>query len=155
MVEFVSANPTGPLHLGHARQAALGDALSKLLAAQGWQVTRGSTKRCRRADRGLALSVQARARTEAKPSSFRPDTAATASSRSPVITSNGSKSARDGTGTAAATHDLEAIRTSRWPPPASRCQFRGSAPRSTATSRVFAVFRRQVESTVDAIVRSG
>jgi arginyl-tRNA synthetase len=40
MVEFVSANPTGPLHVGHARQAALGDALANLLAAQGWQVTR-------------------------------------------------------------------------------------------------------------------
>ncbi len=40
MIEFVSANPTGPLHLGHARQAALGDALAKLLATQGWQVTR-------------------------------------------------------------------------------------------------------------------
>jgi arginyl-tRNA synthetase len=40
MVEFVSANPTGPLHLGHARQAALGDALANVLAAQGWQVTR-------------------------------------------------------------------------------------------------------------------
>jgi arginyl-tRNA synthetase len=40
MVEFVSANPTGPLHLGHARQAALGDALSSLLATQGWAVTR-------------------------------------------------------------------------------------------------------------------
>ena len=40
MVEFVSANPTGPLHVGHARQAALGDALCSLLATQGWQVTR-------------------------------------------------------------------------------------------------------------------
>ena len=40
LVEFVSANPTGPLHLGHARQAALGDALCNLLATQGWQVTR-------------------------------------------------------------------------------------------------------------------
>ena len=40
MVEFVSANPTGPLHLGHARQAALGDALCQLLATQGWQVVR-------------------------------------------------------------------------------------------------------------------
>ena len=38
MIEFVSANPTGPLHLGHARQAALGDALANLLTAQGWQV---------------------------------------------------------------------------------------------------------------------
>jgi arginyl-tRNA synthetase len=40
MVEFVSANPTGPLHLGHARQAALGDALCNLFATQGWDVTR-------------------------------------------------------------------------------------------------------------------
>ncbi len=40
MVEFVSANPTGPLHVGHARQAALGDALCSLFATQGWTVTR-------------------------------------------------------------------------------------------------------------------
>ncbi|MDE2047297.1 MAG: arginine--tRNA ligase [Betaproteobacteria bacterium] len=40
MVEFVSANPTGPLHLGHARQAALGDAIAALLATQGHAVTR-------------------------------------------------------------------------------------------------------------------
>ena len=40
LVEFVSANPTGPLHLGHARQAALGDALCSLFASQGWSVTR-------------------------------------------------------------------------------------------------------------------
>jgi arginyl-tRNA synthetase len=40
MVEFVSANPTGPLHVGHARQAALGDAMCSLFATQGWQVTR-------------------------------------------------------------------------------------------------------------------
>jgi arginyl-tRNA synthetase len=40
MVEFVSANPTGPLHLGHARQAALGDAICKLYATQGWDVHR-------------------------------------------------------------------------------------------------------------------
>jgi arginyl-tRNA synthetase len=63
MVEFVSANPTGPLHLGHARQAAIGDALASLLAAQGWQVSREFYYN----DAGvqianLALSVQARAR---------------------------------------------------------------------------------------------
>ena len=63
MVEFVSANPTGPLHLGHARQAALGDALANLLTAQGWQVAREYYYN----DAGvqianLALSVQARAR---------------------------------------------------------------------------------------------
>ncbi len=40
MVEFVSANPTGPLHVGHGRQAALGDAISTLLEWQGWQVLR-------------------------------------------------------------------------------------------------------------------
>lgn len=40
MVEFVSANPTGPLHLGHARQAALGDSICSLFATQGWDVTR-------------------------------------------------------------------------------------------------------------------
>ncbi|QTD45844.1 arginine--tRNA ligase [Ottowia testudinis] len=40
LVEFVSANPTGPLHVGHGRQAALGDAICKLFATQGWQVHR-------------------------------------------------------------------------------------------------------------------
>ncbi|MDM7951257.1 arginine--tRNA ligase [Hydrogenophaga sp.] len=40
MVEFVSANPTGPLHVGHGRQAALGDAICNLYATQGWQVHR-------------------------------------------------------------------------------------------------------------------
>ncbi len=40
MVEFVSANPTGPLHIGHARQGALGDAMCRLFATQGWAVHR-------------------------------------------------------------------------------------------------------------------
>ena len=40
LVEFVSANPTGPLHVGHGRQAALGDAICKLFTTQGWQVYR-------------------------------------------------------------------------------------------------------------------
>ena len=40
MVEFVSANPTGPLHLGHGRQAALGDAIASLLEWTGWSVSR-------------------------------------------------------------------------------------------------------------------
>ena len=40
MVEFVSANPTGPLHLGHGRQAALGDAIAALLEWTGWKVHR-------------------------------------------------------------------------------------------------------------------
>ena len=40
MVEFVSANPTGPLHVGHGRQGALGDAICNLYATQGWDVHR-------------------------------------------------------------------------------------------------------------------
>jgi arginyl-tRNA synthetase len=61
MVEFVSANPTGPLHVGHGRQAALGDTISALLEWQGWSVTREFYYN----DAGnqianLALSVQAR-----------------------------------------------------------------------------------------------
>ena len=39
-VEFVSANPTGPMHVGHVRGAVVGDALSRLLAFAGWKVTR-------------------------------------------------------------------------------------------------------------------
>ena len=39
-IEFVSANPTGPLHVGHGRGAAYGDSLSSLLAFAGWDVTR-------------------------------------------------------------------------------------------------------------------
>jgi arginyl-tRNA synthetase len=63
MVEFVSANPTGPLHVGHGRQAALGDALASLLQTQGYEVSREFYYN----DAGvqiqnLALSVQARAR---------------------------------------------------------------------------------------------
>jgi arginyl-tRNA synthetase len=62
-VEFVSANPTGPLHVGHGRQAALGDAIAALLEAQGDAVTREFYYN----DAGvqiekLALSVQARAK---------------------------------------------------------------------------------------------
>lgn len=63
LVEFVSANPTGPLHVGHGRQAALGDVLSSLLQTQGLQVHREFYYN----DAGvqiqnLAISVQARAK---------------------------------------------------------------------------------------------
>lgn len=63
MLEFVSANPTGPLHVGHGRQGALGDALSSLFASQGYAVTREFYYN----DAGvqidnLARSVQARAK---------------------------------------------------------------------------------------------
>ena len=62
-VEFVSANPTGPLHVGHGRQAALGDAIAALLEWTGWDVSREYYYN----DAGvqiqnLGLSVQARAR---------------------------------------------------------------------------------------------
>ena len=63
VVEFVSANPTGPLHVGHGRQAALGDALSSLLEAQGFAVTREYYYNDAGAQiQNLARSVQARAR---------------------------------------------------------------------------------------------
>ncbi len=63
LVEFVSANPTGPLHVGHARQAALGDAICHLFETQGCEVTREFYYN----DAGvqiatLAASVQARIR---------------------------------------------------------------------------------------------
>jgi arginyl-tRNA synthetase len=62
-VEFVSANPTGPLHVGHGRAAAIGDCISRLLDATGWNVKREFYYN----DAGvqianLAISVQARAR---------------------------------------------------------------------------------------------
>ena len=61
-VEFVSANPTGPLHVGHGRQAALGDALAALLESQGHAVTREFYYNDAGAQiQNLALSVQARA----------------------------------------------------------------------------------------------
>ena len=61
-VEFVSANPTGPLHVGHGRQAALGDALAALLESQGHVVTREFYYNDAGAQiQNLALSVQARA----------------------------------------------------------------------------------------------
>jgi len=60
-VEFVSANPTGPLHIGHGRGAAIGDVICRLLEATGWSVTREFYYN----DAGqqitnLALSVQSR-----------------------------------------------------------------------------------------------
>lgn len=63
MVEFVSANPTGPLHVGHGRQGAIGDALSNLFAAHGWNVHREFYYNdAGNQIRNLMLSVQARAK---------------------------------------------------------------------------------------------
>ena len=39
-VEYVSANPTGPMHVGHCRGAVVGDALANLLGKAGWEVTK-------------------------------------------------------------------------------------------------------------------
>jgi len=68
LIEFVSANPTGPMHVGHARNAAYGDALARMLAMQGHDVERefyvndaGSQVR------KLGVSIQALARGEAVP----------------------------------------------------------------------------------------
>ncbi|MDI3259123.1 MAG: arginine--tRNA ligase [Sinobacteraceae bacterium] len=62
-VEFVSANPTGPLHVGHGRNAALGDCVARLLEATGWNVKREFYYNDAGAQiHNLALSVQARAR---------------------------------------------------------------------------------------------
>ncbi|WP_297927520.1 arginine--tRNA ligase [Metallibacterium sp.] len=61
-VEFVSANPTGPLHVGHGRAAAQGDCIARLLEASGWAVTREFYYNDAGAQiMNLALSVQARA----------------------------------------------------------------------------------------------
>ena len=61
LVEFVSANPTGPLHVGHGRGAALGDALANLLAATGYDVSREFyINDAGRQVRLLALSVYSR-----------------------------------------------------------------------------------------------
>lgn len=62
-VEYVSANPTGPLHVGHGRAAAIGDCIARLLQANGWETRREFYYN----DAGvqienLALSVQARAK---------------------------------------------------------------------------------------------
>jgi arginyl-tRNA synthetase len=66
LVEFVSANPTGPLHVGHGRAASIGDTLSRLLQWQGWNVSREFYYN----DAGvqinnLTVSVQARLRERA------------------------------------------------------------------------------------------
>ena len=61
-VEYVSANPTGPLHVGHGRAAAIGDCIARVLAANGWNVKREFYYNDAGAQiDNLAISVQARA----------------------------------------------------------------------------------------------
>jgi len=67
LVEFVSANPTGPLHVGHGRQGALGDALCNLFETQGQQVTREFYYN----DAGVQIATLA-ASTQARLKGFKP-----------------------------------------------------------------------------------
>jgi arginyl-tRNA synthetase len=61
-VEYVSANPTGPLHVGHGRAAVIGDCIARVLDANGWSVTREFYYNDAGAQiNNLAISVQARA----------------------------------------------------------------------------------------------
>ena len=81
-LEFVSANPTGPLHLGHVRWAAVGDALARVLEANGADVDEGVLlQRRRRADRPLR-AVVVRCSQRASPRR-KAATAAPTSARSP------------------------------------------------------------------------
>ena len=67
LVEFVSANPTGPLHVGHGRQAALGDAICNLSATQGWDVYREFYYN----DAGVQIATLARS-TQLRAQGFKP-----------------------------------------------------------------------------------
>ena len=61
IIEFVSANPTGPLHVGHGRGAAIGDSICRLMRANGWNVqSEFYYNDSGQQIRNLALSVQAR-----------------------------------------------------------------------------------------------
>jgi arginyl-tRNA synthetase len=116
LIEFVSANPTGPLHVGHGRQGALGDALSSLFASQGYAVTREFYYN----DAGvqianLALSVQARAKGHTPGQPGWPETAYNGDYIADIahdFLRKGSVTGSDGTLTAANgdADDLEAIR---------------------------------------------
>ena len=118
LLEYVSANPTGPLHLGHARQGALGDVLSRVMATQGYKVLREFYYN----DAGvqihnLTISVQARAKEIAGlqgPDAFPEngyhgdyivDIARDYLDKKPITTISGETVASDGD-----TENLEAIR---------------------------------------------
>lgn len=116
IIEFVSANPTGPLHVGHGRQAALGDALASLFSTQGYDVTREFYYN----DAGvqiqtLANSVQARLRGHGPGDSAWPETAyngdyiadiaADFNARKTVLTSDGSPVVASGD-----VNDIDSIR---------------------------------------------
>ena len=96
MVEFVSANPTGPLHVGHGRQAALGDAIATLLEWQGADGHARVLLQRRRASRSrTSRSRCARARRSSSASTRRSPRTATAASTS--ARSRSATSTRSGT----------------------------------------------------------
>lgn len=118
LLEYVSANPTGPLHLGHARQGALGDVLSRIMATQGYKVLREFYYN----DAGvqihnLTISVQARLKefaglqtAEDFPENgyhgdYIADIARDYAAKKPVVTTSGETIASDGD-----IDNLEAIR---------------------------------------------
>lgn len=106
MVEFVSANPTGPLHVGHGRGAAIGDALSTLLEWQGWEVFREFYYNDAGAQiNNLALSVQARVRQIQDPSVSLPADGYHGEYVSDIATEYVAKNAADPTAA-----DIEAVR---------------------------------------------
>jgi arginyl-tRNA synthetase len=116
MLEFVSANPTGPLHVGHGRQGALGDALSSLFEAQGYEVTREFYYNDAGVQIGnLAYSVQARARGHKPGDEHWPETAYNGDYIADIAADFLAKetvSAADGTPVTASgdPNDLESIR---------------------------------------------
>ena len=142
MVEFVSANPTGPLHVGHGRQAALGDAIASLLESQGYRVTREFYYNDAGAQiENLALSVQrpraARTWASREPSP-RTATTASTSARSPTTTSPRSvTTVGDDLGRIRQFAVAELRRRAGRGPP----RVRGEAS-TTTTSRVLALHRR-------------
>ncbi len=111
MVEFVSANPTGPLHVGHGRQAALGDVLASLLASQGRAVTREYYYN----DAGvqiamLGLSVQARLRGLVPGDADWPNEAYNGEYIGEIASAfRAKKTASDETGTVTASGDIEDV----------------------------------------------
>ena len=113
MVEFVSANPTGPLHVGHGRTGALGDVIAALLESQGHAVTREYYSN----DAGvqiatLALSVQSRARGFAPGHAKWPEAAYNGNYVAEIAADFLAKKTIEGTGVSASgdIEDLENIR---------------------------------------------
>ena len=116
-VEFVSANPTGPLHVGHGRGAAVGDCLCRLLQATGWDVTREFYYNDAGAQiDNLTRSVQCRARGLTPEDAAWPETviAATTSSTWPKPTWPKKDDAEEARHRCRRPDDAAAIRELQW-----------------------------------------